>query len=59
MNLIWSLPYVLPSLILSYAFSEVVHYRFFKHIKHWRTWAHILLITGSGLFFLSLYSHIN
>lgn len=59
MNLIWSLPYVLPSLILSYAFSEVVHYRFFKHIKHWRTWAHILLITGSGLFFLSLYSHIK
>lgn len=48
-----SLPYFLPSLIVFYAFSEFLFYRFFSHVNYWRKSVHLVLITLSGIYFIS------
>lgn len=48
-----SLPYVLPSLIISYVISELLYYNFFSKIKNWRKFVHLILIALSGTYFVS------
>jgi len=48
-----SLPYVIPSLIILYAFSELLYYNIFSKIKNWRKFVHLILITLSGTYFVS------
>jgi len=36
MTIRMSLPFILPSLLVFYALSEFLFYRFFSSIKHWR-----------------------
>lgn len=48
-----SLPYFLPSLVVFYAFFEFLFYRFFSRVNHWRKSVHLVLITLSGIYFIS------
>lgn len=52
MTISMSLPFILPSLIGCYALSEVLFYRFFSSVNHWRKTVHLLLIALSGIYFV-------
>lgn len=52
MTISMSLPFILPSLLGFYALSEVLFYRFFSSVNHWRKTVHLLLITLSGIYFI-------